>query len=97
MRGPLGFYVELVDGAAFDKAESGETIGQFGAPILPLLFPWVLGGPALAFLRLSKNWSDVVFGATIAASIVCWCGFAFFYYRQVQRYRKQLGTDRNNS
>ena len=89
MRSPARFYTELVDGAAFDKAESGERVTQYDVPVAPLLFPWVVAGPALALLRLNDFWSTIVFSTGLAASVGSWAAFALFYYRRVQHYRRQ--------
>ena len=93
MGNPFRFYIELVDGSAFDKAESGQKLSQFDVPVLPLLFPWVGAAPMLAFLSLSPSWQTAVFTAGCASSVACWSGFAIFYYRRVRYYRGEFGAD----
>lgn len=92
MRNPVKWYLELVDGDAFDKAQSGNPVSQYEAPFLPLLFPWLIGGPLLPLLPPSSRWGIAVFGTTFALSVLCWGAVAWFWYRRVEIYRDEKGV-----
>jgi hypothetical protein len=90
---PLSFYLDTVDTSAFDKAQSGQPIGQYDAPFLPLIMPWVIGGPVLAFAHLSEVINFVIIVVCMAASMCCWAAGTIFYYRRVKRHRVELGIE----
>jgi hypothetical protein len=94
VQNPISFYLDMVDGAAFDQAESGEPVGQYDAPFTPLFVPWLVGVPLLALTPTSSIAWIIIAGLTLAASALCWVAVWRFYMRRVYAHRQQLGTER---
>lgn len=94
MQNPISFYLDMVDGAAFDQAESGEPVGQYDAPWTPMFVPWLVGAPVLAVTPTSSIAWLIVAGVTLAASAACWIAVWRFYMKRVYAYRRPLGTER---
>ena len=90
---PLSFYLDAVDTSAWEKAESGGSIGQYDAPFMPLLAPWIIVGPILAFVALSPSAQTLVLLACMVASFALYGGVALYYYRRVQHHRRSRGTN----
>lgn len=93
---PLRSYLDAVDTSAFEKAESGGSIGQFDAPLLPLVAPWIMSGPVLALVRLSSDEQFAVFVASMVMSFTLWASAAWFYYRRVTKYRHTRPVSREH-
>lgn len=91
VQNPISFYLDLVDRAAFLKAESRQPVGQFDTPFTPLFAPSLLGVPLLALTPTSSIAWDIIAGLTLATSFVCWVAVAMFYMKRVYAYREQLG------
>lgn len=90
MENPLKFYLDAVDTAALEKAKSGDAIMPSSDwPFLPMVAPWVIAGPALAFLPSSSIWFAVVFAAALIGMLVSYLGFASFYTKRVKAYRDE--------
>jgi len=89
---PLSFYLDTLDTSAFEKAESGGAIGQYDAPFLPLIAPWLIAGPVLALAPLSSKGQLVVFVTSLVISFTLWVSAALFYYRRVQKYRRNVSV-----
>jgi hypothetical protein len=85
---PVRFYLDLLDGDAFDTAESGDW--AWPLPALPLLIPWLLGGPLLALLPSHSRWSFPVFAVTAAASVMSFAAVGWFWLRRVEFHRREL-------
>ena len=94
MQNPISLYLDTVDGAAFDQAESGEPVGQYDAPFAPLFAPWLVGVPLLALTPTTSIAWVIVAALTMAASALCWIAIWRFYMKRVYAYRQQLGTER---
>lgn len=94
MRNPISFYLDFVDGAAFDQAESGEPVGQYDAPFTAFFVPWLVGVPLLAITPTSSIAWVIIAGLTLAASAICWIAVWRFYMKRVHAYRHQLGSER---
>ncbi len=94
MRNPVSFYLDLLDGAASDIAEKGEAVGPYDMPLMPLLAPWVVGVPVLAFTPRASDLWIVICAITTVISILCCTAALRFFYRRVYFYRGQFGTER---
>jgi hypothetical protein len=94
MTNPITVYIDSVDVAAYDKAQSGKTIyPKTDYPFFPIIAPWLIGGPLLAFLPSGGIWAMCVGSITLMLSIGGYAGFGIFFTRRVLRYRRELGVE----
>lgn len=97
MANPIAFYIETLDTAAFNKAESGRMISQHDVPLLPTIAPWFVVGPIVALIGSENMVAGLLIMGGLILSVVGNVLTTLFYYRRVKTYRQQIavGTRRD--
>ena len=94
LKGPIRFYLDMVDARALQYAESGERGGAYEAPPYASMFvPWIVMGPFLYLFQDNKGVCIIIGMICIIASIIVYWKVSEYYYRAKRHYKLQITAE----